>query len=188
MMHLRLGLTLGIALAGATCFGQSSPNTAVGQSIADAIRSAAGTAGALVPSALISPGNKSDLSSCLRDATEEIIVLNLTGAQLKQAFERSLASYPQDSNAYLYVSGFEIVFNRNAASGSRVVTVSADGSKLADGQTYSIAMPSSLGRGGLGYFKIWDKSKIARTLPGVQLGSLLKDKRATDSPSRYSGG
>jgi len=188
MIHLKLGLGTLIALTASIALAQTSSNTVIGQAVADAIREAAGSSGALVPNALIAGGNRNDLSSVLRDPTEEIVVVNLTGSQLRQAFERSLTTYPTESNSFLFLSGFDVTVNRNAPAGSRVVSMTAGGSRIADGQTYSVAMPSSLGRGGLGYFKIWDKSKIAKTLPGVQLGSLLKGKRAADSSSRYSSG
>ena len=57
---------------------------------------------------------------------------------------------------------------------------------LENGKTYSIAMPANLGRGGLGYFKIWDKSKIAKTIEGATVESVLKGKRFVESSPRWS--
>jgi 5'-nucleotidase/2',3'-cyclic-nucleotide 2'-phosphodiesterase/3'-nucleotidase/5'-nucleotidase len=112
-------------------------------------------------------------------------VVNLTGAQLRQAFERSLSLYPQPNTSFLQISGFEVTFSRSAATNKRVLNVTASGSALQDGKTYSVAMPSSLGRGGLGYFKIWDKANIKKTYDGVTVESVLRGKSASDTSPRW---
>ena len=59
------------------------------------------------------------------------------------------------------------------------------GSKLDESRTYNIAMPSQLGRGGVGYFKIWDKSRIVRTLENATVESVVKDKKVTTTKNRW---
>jgi 5'-nucleotidase/2',3'-cyclic-nucleotide 2'-phosphodiesterase/3'-nucleotidase/5'-nucleotidase len=161
-------------------------SVAAAQNAADALKTAANTDGAFLAAGLMKETfNKEDLSTMLLYPTDEVVVLNLTGAQLKVAFERSISLFPQPNTSFLQISGFEVTFNRNAAPNARVTTVTAGGAKLEDGKTYSVAMPANLGRGGLGYFKIWDKSKITRTLTGVKMEDVLRGKHTADSAPRW---
>jgi len=45
-------------------------------------------------------------------------------------------------------------------------------------------MPASLGRGGLGYFKIWDKSNITKVLD-KQVEDALAGQKYADTPLRW---
>jgi 2',3'-cyclic-nucleotide 2'-phosphodiesterase (5'-nucleotidase family) len=172
-------------------FVQAADNPEVGgngpsQAAADALRVYANTDGAFLAAGLVkSNAPKDRLEAILEYPTDELVVLNLTGTQLKQAFERSLSLFPQANTSFLQISGFEVTFNKAGAPNNRVVSVAAGGSKIQDGKTYSVAMPSSLGRGGLGYFKIWDKSNIVKTYAGVTVESILSGKSSSDSPSRW---
>ena len=156
------------------------------QSAADEIKSAAGTDGAFLAAALVKKDcDKENLASILQYPTDQIVVVNLTGAQLKQALERSVSLYPQPNTSFLQLSGLEASFKKSAQSGSRITTATVGGSPVAADKTYSIAMPASLGRGGLGYFKIWDKSKIVKTLDKTA-EEILKGKKFVDTPPRWS--
>ena len=77
------------------------------------------------------------------------------------------------------------MFTRSGAPDNRIVTVSLGGVKLDDSRIYTVSMPATLARGGLGYFKIWDRSAIKSTLEGVTLESLLNGKRATATEPRW---
>ena len=54
-----------------------------------------------------------------------------------------------------------------------------------DNKTYNVAMPASLGRGGLGYFKIWDKNKIVNTLPDTTVEKALAGKKLATTTPRW---
>jgi 2',3'-cyclic-nucleotide 2'-phosphodiesterase (5'-nucleotidase family) len=112
-------------------------------------------------------------------------VVTITGAQVKQAFERSLSLFPEENSGFLQISGFEVAFSKTAPSGQRVLSVKCNGSNLEESKNYRIAMPSSLGRGGLGYFKIWDKAKITKTFEKATVESILKGKRYAETSSRW---
>jgi hypothetical protein len=156
------------------------------QAAADVLREFAGTDGAFLAAGLVKESFQRDnLASLLQYPSDDVVVVNLTGAQIRQAFERSLSLLPQSNTSFLQISGFEVAYSRGAAPGSRIVGVTADGSRLEEERVYSIAMPSSLGRGGLGYFKIWDKSKIARTLEGTTMEDVLKGKRFVATSPRW---
>ncbi|MCW5942399.1 MAG: 5'-nucleotidase C-terminal domain-containing protein [Fimbriimonadaceae bacterium] len=149
------------------------------QAAADLIRETAGTDGAFLAAGLLKEKyDASDASSMFQYPTDEIVIVTLTGNQIRAALERSVSLYPQPYSSFLQLSGFTATFSKSAASGKRLVSVATDGgAKVVDGQSYTVAMPASLGRGGLGYFKIWDKPNITRTLSDVTIDKLLKGKR-----------
>lgn len=156
------------------------------QAAADILRDLSGADGAFLAAGLVKEAYQADnLASLLQYPTDELVVVSLSGSQIRQAFERTLSLYPLPNTSFLQISGFEVQFSKGAESGHRVTNVTASGAKLDDDKTYTVAMPSSLGRGGLGYFKIWDKSKITKTLEGVTVESALKGKRFTDSSPRW---
>jgi 2',3'-cyclic-nucleotide 2'-phosphodiesterase (5'-nucleotidase family) len=172
-------------------FAQDAPDSganSVAQSAADVLRDFAGADGAFLDAAMIKDSfQKENLSTILQHPRESdvVVLVSLTGAQIRQAFERSVSLYPQSNASFLQISGFEVQFNKNAAPGQRITNISAGGSKLDEGRTYQIAMPSTLGRGGLGYFKIWDKAKIVKTYT-TTLEDVLKGKHASDTSPRWS--
>lgn len=159
---------------------------AAGQAIADVLREVTGADGAFFAAGLIREGaDGSDLAAAALYPTDEIVVVSLTGAQLKQAFERSVALFPESNASFLQLSGFEVVFDPAAEPGSRIRRVTAGGAAVDDERTYTVAMPSSLGRGGLGYFKIWDRNRIVSTLPNLTVGRVLEGRTGSESRSRW---
>jgi 2',3'-cyclic-nucleotide 2'-phosphodiesterase (5'-nucleotidase family) len=156
------------------------------QAAADVLREAAGSDGAFLAAGLVKESfNRENLASLLQYPEDEVVVLALKGAQIRQAFERSISLYPQQNTSFLQVSGFEIVFDPSASPGSRIKRVTAGGSALDESRTYNVAMPSSLGRGGLGYFKIWDKTKIVSTLPNTTVEKVLAEKKMAETAPRW---
>jgi 2',3'-cyclic-nucleotide 2'-phosphodiesterase (5'-nucleotidase family) len=156
------------------------------QAAADVLRDAASADGAFLAAGLVKESFQQDnLASLLQYPEDEIVVLGLKGTLIRQAFERSISLYPQQNTSFLQVSGFEITFDPAAAPGSRVKRVSANGSSLDDNKTYNVAMPASLGRGGLGYFKIWDKNKIVNTIPNLTVEKALAGKKLSTTTPRW---
>jgi len=150
------------------------------------MRAAAGTDIAFLAAGLVKEGfDKEDLGTILQYPTDEVVVLNLTGAQVKLALERSVQLFPQPNQSFLQVSGLEATFSKSAPPLGRVTSVMVAGVKLDEGKVYSVAMPSTLARGGLGYFKVWDKVKIERKLTG-KIEDVLRGKRSVGSASRWS--
>lgn len=183
-----------LLLVAMVAFGQTPTSSSMekeawipGQAAADALKSFASADGAFLAAGLLKPGyqKSADLSTMLLYPDDQVLVLALTGAQIRQAFERSVSLYPQPNASFLQISGFNVTFNKNGAVGKRVTTVTVNGSPLNDGQTYTIAMPSSLGHGGLGYFRIWENSDIKKTLTGT-VESALKGKPYAESQPRWS--
>jgi 5'-nucleotidase/2',3'-cyclic-nucleotide 2'-phosphodiesterase/3'-nucleotidase/5'-nucleotidase len=121
----------------------------------------------------------------LEFSTDTIVVLNLTGSQIKQAFERSLSQYPQENTSFLQISGFEVTFNQKVKPGSRVVKITADGAPLDEKHTYTVAMPLLLGNGIGGYFKIWRISQLARSIDNKTMESVLSGKPYVATSPRW---
>ena len=85
-----------------------------------------------------------------------LATMKLTGAELKEAFEISLAKLPAENGGFLHVSGAKVKFDSSKPAGERVVSISyknADGTytEIQDGQTYTIATNAFTAKGGDGY-------------------------------------
>ncbi|MEA2553469.1 MAG: hypothetical protein QOJ65_1645 [Fimbriimonadaceae bacterium] len=157
------------------------------QAAADVLRSSAHTDGAFIAAGLLKATTQRDnLAALFEFSSDEIVVVKLTGSQLKQAFERSLSVHPMPNSSFLQLSGFEVTFNGSAPIGQRVKSATASGAPIENSRTYTVAMPARLGRGGFGYFKIWDKADITQTLSGATVDSVLRGKPATDTSPRWS--
>ncbi len=164
----------------------STGASAAGQSAADALHVYTGAEGALIPAGLISkPAVKSNLASILTYPTDGVEVLDLTGAQIKEAFERSISLYPESNVGFLQVSGFNITFSKSGPPNGRVASVFVNGTKLDEAHTYEVAMPQSLASGELGYSGLWDKAKVVRTYEKADLGTVFAGKKITPSAPRW---
>lgn len=152
------------------------------QSAADVLREVAGADGAFLAAGLLRDKfDAADATSLFQFPSDEIVVLRLTGAQIRQAFERSVSLFPQPNSGFLQISGFSATFSRSAPNGRRIQDISFDGGRFSDGESYTIAMPSSLGRGGMGFFRIWDKPNIERMLPDLTLQKVFQGRRLSTS-------
>lgn len=186
----RVIFLLGVVLACAVGFAQDVRTAAnpVGQSIADEIRSAAGSEVAFITSGVIKTNySGTDLAEALDFPEDEIVVSSLRGSQIQEALERSVALFPQNNSAFLQVSGLTVTFDPARPSGSRITSVEVNGSRLDPSRIYSVAMPNSLAIGGSGYFKIWDKGAISRRL-GQTIESVVKGKSPSATSPRYTVG
>jgi hypothetical protein len=162
----------------------AGPN-ARAQAAADVIRDAARSDVAFLAAGLLKstdPGG--DLSAYMQYPTDEIVVVKLSGSEIKEAIERSVSSYPDSSSAFLQISGMTVRFNPKGASGSRVLEIKINDSALEASRVYTVAMPESLARGALGYFRIWDRAKISSNT-SVKLETALAGKTNTVRQPRY---
>jgi 2',3'-cyclic-nucleotide 2'-phosphodiesterase (5'-nucleotidase family) len=158
------------------------------QAAADAIKTAGNADGAFIAAGMLKDGydKTQDLASMLLYPEDQIMVVKLTGAQVRDALERSVSLYPQPNTSFLQLAGFEATFNKNASDGHRITSVTANGSALGNASTYTVAMPARLAQGGYGYFKIWDKPDIVKTIENATVESVLKGKSYTDSSPRWT--
>ena len=83
-------------------------------------------------------------------------IMEVTGSELKQAFEISVGNYPLENGGFLHVSGAKVEFDSSKPKGERVVSISyekVDGSytEIQDNETYKIATNAFTAKGGDGY-------------------------------------
>lgn len=178
-------LMLGCCAALACAQDVGSESHPVAQAAADAIRDAAGADGAFIAAGLLKEGALGgDLASIFQYPTDKIVIVRLTGAEVRQALERSVSSYPTSSRSFLQLSGFTVTFSSSKPAESRILEVMVDGKKLDSNATYEVAMPESLARGALGYFRIWNASRVTRSLE-TTIEVALKGKTGEVRESRY---
>ena len=85
-----------------------------------------------------------------------LATMDLTGAELKEAFEISFREYPRENGGFLHVSGAKVTFDSGKPVGERVVSVAyenVDGTytEISDHETYTIATNAFTAKGGDGY-------------------------------------
>ena len=85
-----------------------------------------------------------------------LATMKLTGAELKEAFEISLAKLPAENGGFLHVSGAKVEYDSSKPAGQRVVSIAyknADGTytDIQAGQTYTIATNAFTAKGGDGF-------------------------------------
>jgi 2',3'-cyclic-nucleotide 2'-phosphodiesterase (5'-nucleotidase family) len=181
-----LGLVTAISTIALAEDGPDVGAHSASQSAADVIREYAASDGAFLAAGILKKNyQKENLATLLQYPSNSIIVLSLTGAQIKSAFERSLSMYPQPNEAFLQISGFEVTFKKNGSPDTRIVSITASGAKLDESKSYTVAMPSTLAHGGLGYFKIWENAKTVKTLDKETIEEVLRGKRASDTAPRW---
>lgn len=181
---LSLIFALGL-LTGAAIAGPDTEAHAPSQNIADALREAAGAEAAFIPAGMLRESTSRALAEFLQYPTDQIAVVQLTGAQIRQALERSVSLYPSPNSSFLQLAGMEVAFSRSAQPERRITSVSVGGGALSDSRTYSVAMPRTLARGGLGYFKVWEREAITTTLE-ITLADAVGGRQAEPSPARWT--
>jgi len=146
----------------------------LGDLAADAARSAMQADLALVQAsqfrpAVIPAGNltREALTGALLYPDEEIVLVRISGEQLQSALERGLSMLPKPSTAFLQVSGIAVTFRSDAAAGQRVDEIRVGPDALSPGKAYRVAMPASLAKGALGYFRIFRGLKPEATGPAL---------------------
>jgi 5'-nucleotidase/2',3'-cyclic-nucleotide 2'-phosphodiesterase/3'-nucleotidase/5'-nucleotidase len=85
-----------------------------------------------------------------------LATMDVTGAELKAAFELSVGQLPRENGGFLHVAGAKVEYDSSKAAGSRVVNISlenADGTftPISNTQTYTIATNAFTAKGGDGY-------------------------------------
>lgn len=85
-----------------------------------------------------------------------LATMELSGADLKAAFEISFKSYPSENGGFLHVAGAKVQFNSTKPAGERVVSIAyknADGTytEIEDSKAYTVATNAFTAKGGDSY-------------------------------------
>lgn len=102
-----------------------------------------------------------------------LVVLEVSGADVKAALERSVSAYPKELGAFLQVSGLKFEFDPSRAAGERVTAVTIAGAPLDPNKLYKVATNDFMAAGGDGY----DMLKGAKVM--FSSGELLRDVMAS---------
>ena len=79
------------------------------------------------------------------------VVIELSGADLKDALENGVSRIEDKAGRFPQVSGLRFVYDPAAAAGSRVKSVTVGGEPLDPGKTYRVATNDYIANGGDGY-------------------------------------
>lgn len=134
----------------------------LGNLVADALKSAAGTEIALVNASQIRPldlpaGPITDeqITTALTYPDEPAARITLKGSQVQACLTRGLSLVPLPNKGFLQVSGLKVKFDSRQPAGTRIISINLlNGGALDPNKEYKVAMPSSLAKGAGGYFTI----------------------------------
>lgn len=162
--------------------GSGAGETNFGSLVADAVRQTGQADIALVPADEIGegtvPAGTVPVATIVQklpyanDSGDTVMVMRLTGAQIRKAVERGVSRAPQSFNGFLQVSGLQVRYNDSAPDGKRVEALKSDAGDISPDKTYTVATTRTIADGGLGYFQIWDPGAAA-TNTGVSIADCL---------------
>ncbi|WP_346235365.1 choice-of-anchor I family protein [Lysinibacillus telephonicus] len=97
-----------------------------------------------------------------------LAVMDVTGAELKEAFEISVGKYPGENGGFLHVAGGRVQFDASKPAGERVISVEykdADGNyvEVQDDVMYTVATNAFTAQGGDGFTvfkKAYDEGRV----------------------------
>lgn len=170
-----LGAIVGVLYGFAADGGQLSTanwdrqETSFGDLTADSLCASVNTTISLVAAVSFKPGaipaqnpTQEQIASLLQNPEETWAVSRLTGAQIRQALERSLSRLPLPNTAFLQVSGLTVVYDAEKPRGQRIVSLKGSTGPIQPDQHYEVVMPVLLAQGGSGYFQTFGKDDLIR--------------------------
>ena len=80
-----------------------------------------------------------------------VVKLRLTGAQIWEALENGVSQVENNAGRFPQVSGLSFIYKKDAAKGSRIVSVKIGGQKLNKNRSYTVATNNYAAGGGDGY-------------------------------------
>lgn len=118
-----------------------------------------------------------------------LVLLEVSGAALRQALERAVSGYPLPAGFFLQVSGVHFIFDPSRAPGRRVLDVTVGDRPLDPARAYTVALPDYLARGGDGYAMLSAARPLISSEHGPGLvDTLLRDVEARGSVRAYAEG
>lgn len=99
---------------------------------------------------------------------EAVVVIELKGNELKEALERSLGFLPRPSPTLLQVAGMSVSYRSADPAGKRVAAVQIGNAPLAADRVYRVAMPASLAKGAMGYYRVFGTRVVKQVGPSLR--------------------
>ena len=151
-----------------------SGETAFGNLLADAMQAAAESqialynGGGIRGDTVYPPGTKITRKIVLTELPfkNKIVMLRLTGAQVRQMLETGVSQAEQTSGRFPHVSGLAFSFDVRKPVGARVTSVSVGGAALQDDRSYTVATDDFLALGGDGYTVFRDSETLIDSTSG----------------------
>lgn len=100
----------------------------------------------------LAPGNitRKDLYSLL-PFSNQLVILKLTGSQLKKAMEHGLSNVKSGSGAFPQISGIRLKYDSSREPGNRITSIEVNEKPIINDHIYHIATTDFLATGGDGY-------------------------------------
>ena len=123
---------------------------------------------------IVAPGpiTRRDIASLLPFGNV-VVVLELSGRQLRDALEFGLAQRDREGGGFLQVSGMRLAFDPSRPAGARLVDVQVGGAPLDAERRYSVAVLDYLARGGDGFTAFRDARVVLDAASGPILADIL---------------
>ena len=142
--------------------------TAIGNLFADAMRiglraeAAILNGGGIRAGKTYQPGARISQGDVLSELpfNNRIVVLEISGADLRRAIENGLSRLPQASGRFPQVSGIAVTFDPARPAGRRILTMQVGGAPLDESKTYRVAVLDYLARGGDDYTMFASATRI----------------------------
>ena len=141
---------------------------AIGDLFADAMRAsthadaAITNGGGIRGGRIFSPGatiSRRDIISEM-PFDNRVVILEISGAALKQAIENGLSRLPSSSGGFPQVSGLTIEADPSRPPGNRVLSIKVGNAPLDENRMYRVATNDFLARGGDGYTMFRDATPV----------------------------
>jgi 2',3'-cyclic-nucleotide 2'-phosphodiesterase (5'-nucleotidase family) len=154
-----------------------SQEAAIGNLIADAIRTATGADIAITNGGGIRANKQYEAGATItrRDVLSELpfgnstVMVEITGKDIKEALENGVSQVDSRAGRFPQVSGLAFTYDGKAPSGSRVVLIEIGGKPIDMAATYTVASNDFMFAGGDGYSALGR----GRTLIGKTDGALM---------------
>ena len=103
------------------------------------------------------------------------MLLELTGAQVRDALENGVSRIEDVAGRFPQVSGLTFAFDPSKASGERVVEVSVGGAPLDPAAKYRVATNDYMAGGGDGYAVLTNGTTIIDASGATYMASMVMD-------------
>jgi len=101
-----------------------------------------------------------------------VVAVNIKGADIQAALEKSAAALPRRSSGFLQVSGVTFTADPNKKSGERVSNIKINGKPLDPAALYRAALTDFLSTGGSGYTP-FKNGKLIEGAPELPIGDIV---------------
>jgi len=115
-----------------------------------------------------------------------VVLVEVTGAALRQALERSVAALPRPAGAFLQTAGLRYSADLTRPPGQRITALEVGGRPLQPAGRYRVAAPDFLARGGDGYAMLREGRLLVSPEEGPGLIDTVLEALGRGQPFRNS--